>query len=87
MASPVQPEKKSVDLGAAGTARPSRIRRDPPQTFVKDINIADIQARDSRTVVIGVVVCAMALFAVMLIIANAAGWTPSQYTIRVQQGE
>ena len=82
MANPVQPDKKSVDLSVSAP-RLSRIRRDPPPP-VKEISIVDIQEREARTVVIGVVVFALALFVIVLTVSNAAGWSPSQYSWHIE---
>ena len=83
MASPHQPGKKSVDL-ATPAVRVSRIRRDPPPP-VKVVSAVEIKDRDSRTIVIGVLLMALALFIVMIGLSNAAGWSPSQYTIHIRQ--
>ena len=83
MASPHQPGKKRVDL-ATPAVRVSRIRRDPPVP-VKVVSAVEIKDRDSRTIVIGVLLMALALFIVMIGLSNAAGWSPSQYTIHIRQ--
>ncbi|MEO6114452.1 MAG: hypothetical protein ABIP07_08415 [Sphingomicrobium sp.] len=84
MASPLQTGKKSVNLAASG-ARVSKIRRDPPPV-VKTIVVRDRDERDARMVVIGVVTFALALFIIALGFSNAAGWSPSQYTIHIDGG-
>ncbi len=85
MASPLQPGKQSVDLAA--TAAPgSRIRRDPPPA-VKQLVVRDPEERDARMVVIGVVAFALALFVIAIGFSSAAGWSPSQYTIRIEGRE
>ena len=83
MASPHQPGKKSVDL-ATPAVRVSRIRRDPPPP-VTVVSAVEVKERDSRAVVLGVVLMAVALFIVMIGLSNAAGWSPSQYTIHIRQ--
>jgi hypothetical protein len=81
MASPLQTGKQSVNL-APGEVRVSKIRRDPPPA-VKELVVRDPHERDTRMVVIGVIVFALALFVILIGFASAYGWTPSQYTIRI----
>lgn len=81
MASPLKTGKKSVDL-AAPSAPGSRIRRDPPPA-VKELVVRDPHERDTRMVVIGVVTFALALFVILIGFSNAYGWSPSQYTIQI----
>ena len=83
MASPHQPGKKSVDL-ATPAVRVSRIRRDPPPP-VEVVSAVEIKERDARTIVIGIITVAVALFVIMIGASNAAGWSPSQYTIHIRQ--
>ena len=83
MASPLQTGKQSVDLAASG-ARVSKIRRDPPPV-VKETVVRDRDERDARIVVIGVVTFALALIIILIGFSNAAGWSPSQYTIHIRQ--
>lgn len=81
MASPLQPGKQSVDL-AAGGARGSRIRRDPAPAQ-KQIAVRDPDERDARTVVIGVVSFALALFVIIIGSSNVGGRAPSEYVLRL----
>ncbi len=81
MASLLPSGKKSVDL-AAPAVRVSRIRRDPPPV-VKQVSAVEVQDREARTVVMGVVAFALALFVIVVAVSNAAGWSPSQYTVRM----
>lgn len=83
MAKVLPTSKQSVDLASSGP-RVSRIRRDPPPP-VKVVSAIEVKERDSRAVVIGVVLMALALFIVMIGLSNAAGWSPSQYTIHIRQ--
>ena len=83
MASPLPSSKQSVDL-AAPAVRVSRIRRDPPPP-VKEVSIVDIEEREGWTVVIGVATFALALFVILVAASNAVGWSPRQYTIRIEQ--
>jgi hypothetical protein len=82
MASPLHSRKSTVDL-AAPVVKVSRIRRDPPPP-VKEITAADIREADGRSVAIGVTTIALAIFVILIAVSNAAGWSPSQYTIRIE---
>lgn len=81
MASPLRSGKRSVNL--ATPVRASRIRRDPPPA-VKEVPVPDQDERDERTVVIGVVTFAVALFVIMIGFSSAEGWSPSEYTINIK---
>ena len=83
MASPLPTRKISVDL-AAPVLRVSRIRRDPPPPPPKEVSTAEIVERDARHVAVGIVTVALALFVILIGVSNAAGWSPRQYTIRMQ---
>lgn len=83
MAHPLPTAKQSVDLASSGPAV-SRIRRDPPPA-VKEIAAVDIEEREGWAIVVGVVSFALALFVVVLAISNAAGWTPSQYSVNIKE--
>ena len=85
MASPFHTPKPKVDL-AAPVVRVSRIRRDPPPA-VKEISAADIKDQDARSVVIGVTGVALAVFVILLTLANAHGWTPENYRIEYHSSE
>jgi hypothetical protein len=82
MASSPHSRKKAVDM-AAPPVRASRIRRDPPPP-VKLITAAEIRERDARNIVIGVIAIGLALIVILTAVTNAAGWSPSQYTINLQ---
>jgi len=82
MASPLQPGKKSVDLGARA-APGSRIRRAPPPP-AKPAVVADPEERDARIVVVGVVSFALALAAIIIGWSSSSGWSLSDYTIEVR---
>jgi len=82
MAAPLHTRKKAVDM-AVPVLRVSRIRRDPPPP-VKEVSAGEIKDREARTMVIGIAVFALALFVVLIGISNAAGWSPSQYTIDIE---
>ena len=80
MASPLKSGKQSVKLGAP--VRGSRIRRDPPPV-AKKVEVRDPQERDTQMVVMGVVVFALALFVVIIGFSVYGGWSPSQYTVEI----
>jgi hypothetical protein len=80
MASPLQTGKQSVNLAAP--VRVSRIRRDPPPV-VKKVEVRDPEERDTRAVVIGVVAFGLAIFVIAIGFSSANGWSPSQYTIEI----
>lgn len=73
MASPL---KKSVDLAAPGV-RVSRIRRDPPPPPPKKVSARELRERDGRTIVTGIIIFALALFAILVGFGSFTGWTPS----------
>ena len=81
MASPLQSRKKSVDM-AAPVLRVSRIRRDPPPP-AKEVTAAELRERDSRDIVIGIITFALALFVILIGFNKGPGWSPSQYTIHI----
>jgi hypothetical protein len=83
MARSLPTRKSSVDL-AAPAVRVSRIRRDPPPP-VKQLSAADIKDQDARSVTVGIVTMGLAIFALLVGIANASGWSPTQYSITVSQ--
>jgi hypothetical protein len=58
--------KQTVQLASSET-RPSRIRRDPPPP-VKERRVrhVDVNGRETRTVMIGVITFALALFVIIL---------------------
>ena len=82
MASPLKTGKQAVDL-AASSVRVSKIRRDPPPVK-NEVSIADRDDRDRRLAFIGVVAFAIAIVALIIALGNWAGWSPSQYTVRVE---
>ena len=82
MASPLNPAKQVVDL-AAPVVRVSRIRRDPPPK-VKLVTAAEIKEREGRNIVIGIAALTLAAFVLLIAVTNAAGWSPSQYTIHIR---
>ena len=82
MARPLKPGKNSVDLAAKGAPRVSRIRRDPPPK-VKEVTVADIEERDARLVVVGVIAFTLAIVAIILGFASWTGYSPSEHPINL----
>ena len=86
MASPLNTGKQTVDLAtsAAPAVRGSRIRREPPPPERKTL-VMGRGERDQNTVVIGVLVFALAIFILILAFAGytGSGWTPANYEMRV----
>lgn len=82
MASPLQTGKQSVNLAADG-ARVSKIRRDPPPAARKTV-VPDREVVDRRAVTIGILAFALALVVIIIGFASWAGWSPKQYTIRIE---
>ena len=81
MASPLKTGKQSVNLSAP--VRGSRIRRDPPPAAKKEA-VVDPEEREARMVVIGVGSFALAIMVILAFGFSSWGWTPSHYTIHVQ---
>ena len=79
MAAPLRTAKQSVNLTAP--MRVSRIRHDPPP--VKKVDVRTRNERDTRNGIIGVIVFALAIGIILLAVGSYAGWSPSQYTIRL----
>ncbi len=80
MASPLPTAKQSVDM--AKGARVSRIRRDPPPVLkvVKDV---DVEGRETRVVIVGMISFALAIFVIVLAFSSYAGFTPANYTAHI----
>ena len=85
MASPLPTRKQVVDLGST-ERRVSKIRRDPPPK-VKQIELRDPKELERRDTVIGVLAFAFAIFVIVLAVASYNGWSPKEYTVRVQMGD
>ena len=82
MASPLQTGKQTVNLSADGK-RVSKIRRDPPPVPRKTV-IPDRDESDRRSAAIGIVIFTLAVVALIFALGNWAGWSPSDYTVRVR---
>ena len=81
MASPLKNAKQSVNL-AAPRVPGSRIRRDPPPA-VKEVTVVDLEDRDRRDVIVGVLVFALALFVILIGFSSFTGWSPADYEIHL----
>ena len=87
MAQPLQTGKQPVNLAASASSagpRVSRIRRDLPPP-VKE-TIVELEDRDQTVVVVGVLVFALAIFALVLSFGIYSAWSPSEYTIEINDG-
>ncbi len=82
MAKPLQTAKPTVNL-ATGEKRVSKIRRDPPPLARKTV-IPDRDESDRRGAAIGIIVFTLALVAVIFALGSWAGWSPSEYTLRLR---
>lgn len=80
MASP----KKVVDLSGPRRAV-SRIRRDPPPPPPRKVTKAELREQEARVVLIGIVTVGLAIFVLTMQLGRAAGWSPSQYVITVEE--
>lgn len=81
MASPLGTGKKTVNLASA-RAPGSRIRRDPPPV-AKEVAIVDVEDRDRRDVIVGVITFALALAVILIGLGSVLGWTPADYILDV----
>ena len=81
MASPLASGKQSVNLGSPGVPG-SRIRRDPPPA-VKELVVPDVEQREWRTVIIGILSVTIALIIILIGISSISGWTPRDYIVQV----
>lgn len=80
MASPLPSGKQSVNLVASNTRGPkglgvSKIRRDPPPA-VKEVEVADPDKRDARTVLLGILAFTLVLLIILIGLSRAVGWSP-----------
>lgn len=80
MASPLKTAKQSVNLASSGV-KVSRIRRDPPPKVEE--KLVDPDVIDRRDVIIGVLAFALTIFVIILALNNGYGWSPSNYTIHI----
>ena len=90
MAQPLKTAKPSVDLAsdlAPAGPRVSRIRRDPLPAAVKEIEVRDREESDRSDVLVGVLVFALAIFAVIVAFGVYSGWSPREYAVEVTIAE
>ena len=80
MASPLQTGKQSVNLAAP--VRASRIRRDPPPV-AKKVDVQDLEERDERTVIVGVIAFALAIFVIVFGVGSYYGSSAREYTLNM----
>ncbi|HZB69170.1 MAG TPA: hypothetical protein VE403_02295 [Sphingomicrobium sp.] len=83
MAQPLHSRKQAVDLASAGP-RVSRIRRDPPPAVKQ--TIVELEESDQTIVVVGVLVFALSIFVLVLAFGIYSTWSPSEYTIELNDG-
>jgi hypothetical protein len=87
---PWKPNKPTVELQPA--ARPSRIRREPPPPDNKLESLAgkvDWGSREweIRLALAGVIAFALALSVLAVAVGSYAGWSPSQYSVKLNAAE
>ena len=81
MASPLKNAKATVDTSSRVPG--SRIRRDPPPAApVKKLEVKDVDERDRRMAIIGIIGFAIAFFVIIVGFSSVNGWTPRQYIAR-----
>jgi hypothetical protein len=88
MARPHPTAKPSVNLAsnlASSGPRVSRIRRDPPPAVKAEV-VVDAEEREQWSVVVGILAFALAIFVIIIAFGSYSGWSPSQYTVRVDCG-
>ncbi len=81
MATPLPTAKQTVSLATSGP-RVSRIRRDPPPP-PPEVILAERQERESRMVMLGVIVFALALVVIGIAVMSYAGSSPRSYHLDV----
>jgi hypothetical protein len=84
MAQPLHSGKRPVNLASDGKSsapRVSRIRRDPPPAVKQ--TLVEFEESDETTVVVGVLLFALAIFVLILAFGIYSARSPSQYTIEL----
>ena len=84
MARPLATGKKAVDLHGGPRKVGSRIRRDPPPPPEKRLSAAELREREKWVVLTGIVAFGLALMVVLAAASRWAGWSPSNYTIKLE---
>ena len=82
MATPLNTSKRTVNLAPEGP-RVSKIRRDPPPAARQTL-VPDRDETDRRGAAIGIMVIALAVVALVIALGSWAGWSPSEYTVRLK---
>ena len=92
MARPTPTAKPSVNLAsnpaskmASGGPRVSRIRRDPPPLVKEKIVYTDED--EQWAVIVGILVFALAIFALILAFSSYSAWSAKDHPIEVRIGE
>lgn len=84
MARPLASGKKAVDLASGPRKVGSRIRRDPPPPPEKKVTAAELREREAWGMGIGIMAVALAIAIILLAVGRWGGWSPSNYTIRIE---
>jgi hypothetical protein len=84
MARPLSSAKKTVDLSGPKPPPGSRIRRDPPPPPPRVVTPAEVRERETWVVATGIAAVGLALAIVMVAVADYAGWSPSHYTLVIE---
>ena len=82
MAAPLNSDKQAVDLAAAGSVRGSRIRREPVPVE-KELALADVEGRDARTVIFGVITFSIAIVVASLGLMAAGGYSVKDQVVHL----
>lgn len=88
MARPTPTAKPSVNLAsnpASAEPRASRIRRDPPPPAKEKIVYTDED--EQWAVIVGILVFALAIFAIILAFSSYSSWSAKDHPIEVRIGE
>lgn len=83
MASPLPAKKSTVDL-TKGSARVSRIRRDPPPPPARELTREEMRRREAWAMAIGIGVFSAVIFAILFAFSIGPGWTPGEATIVIR---
>ncbi|WP_118857836.1 hypothetical protein [Sphingomonas mesophila] len=82
MAVPLPTSKQPVALGE-GNVRASRIRRAPPPVAERQTVLVSRSERDRNAVLLGIVMSALAVIAILVGFASYSGWTPREVVARI----
>ncbi|WP_300973465.1 hypothetical protein [Sphingomonas sp. LHG3406-1] len=84
MARPLASGKKAVDLAGGARRVGSRIRRDPPPPPERKVTTAELREREAWVIATGIMAVALAIGVILFAVARWSGWSPSHYTVRVE---